>query len=266
MTQGSVPSDFFISELCDVYHLRPEAFSSVPSSVVMAEDVGLLLDTSHVRVEEDVRARIKKLRGNETWVSFLERVNLSYSILTASKSLSIQTLEKIANACSVSREWILWGDEESRNHPVEELIPFLRTREDIREQVWKELALPLNELIDMQMFYRRLQQLIERMPAETIHDRYVMLCKAEKDSCGLNRKELAEICGLVEIYFSLPEEKLNKARPSTLHRIGRAVGVGEQWLACGVEENLFWPADTLMKRGLRKRPDLRSWINEQMIG
>ena len=92
--------------------------------------------------EVNIKRRLKELRGDEDIKTYAERVNIYTSnykkIESGETKLTEKSAEKIAETNGVSVDWLLYGDELSKENPVDqEMISWLKSHPDQRKKIKK---------------------------------------------------------------------------------------------------------------------------------
>ena len=134
------PTDTVIEMICDAYGVDPRYF-----------DGGVAIENAVLRVtkEENNRAVGKRLKlaRNAKGLSMKE---LYYSsgvsdsqiclIENGENALTERTAEKLGQVLEVGVEWLLTGNEERKNFPLEgKLAEWLWRHPEVREELWKRM-------------------------------------------------------------------------------------------------------------------------------
>ena len=134
---GRVPEKI-INTICNVFNVNKEYFEgkiSVDNAILFSGD-------NHMRVE-----RIKALMNERNISTNKELAELSKvsesrisEILREKYPLSLDKANKIASALCIGVDFILYGDESKKTHPVnDELIEWLWSHPELRKDIWNKI-------------------------------------------------------------------------------------------------------------------------------
>ena len=132
------PSERVIQKICDVFHVDPDYFTDempVEQAVQLTE-----VDTSGAGKRLKT-ARMEK--GLSMW-ELSRRAGISQpqiSLLEGGKyQLRRKAGEKLAAVLEVGVDWLLTGDEEKKDFPVDKaMVNWLWQHPEVREELWKQM-------------------------------------------------------------------------------------------------------------------------------
>lgn len=132
------PSERFIQKVCEVFHVDSAYFTgelSVDRAVQKAE-----VDTAGAGQRLSI-ARQEK--GLSMW-ELSRRAGISQPQISMLESGKYQVKrkagERLAEALEVGVDWLLTGDEEKKQHPVDKkLVDWLWEHPEVREELWKQM-------------------------------------------------------------------------------------------------------------------------------
>lgn len=134
------PDDELIQNICDIYNVNSTYFEG-------AMDLNDAVHVSDPKEEKkSVGKRVKQIRvdNNKTLKELSELVNLSDSQLclieNGESNLTKKRAADIATVLHVGVEWLLYGDEKKKEHPVDQtMIEWLWNHPEIRKEIWEQI-------------------------------------------------------------------------------------------------------------------------------
>ena len=133
-----VLSDEFLLKVCGAFHVNPSFFTG---EIDIDEAVSVV---SPKEKKKQVGNRLKQMRIEKglTLKELSDLVGLSDSQLclieNGESNLTKKRAADIATVLHVGVEWLLYGDEENKDFPVDrKMVEWLKDHPEIREQIWK---------------------------------------------------------------------------------------------------------------------------------
>ncbi|MBR1479001.1 MAG: helix-turn-helix transcriptional regulator [Lachnospiraceae bacterium] len=152
---GSVPRKEFIEKLCGIFNVKIEYFTGdLPLGDAMEakeanadpviEDVGATEDRH--KYDGGASERIKAIRAEMglSQRAFANMAGVNNSLISeveaSNRELSISAAKKIEAAFDIGYEWLLYGMEEKKEHPVsDKLVSWLWSQKEIRRELWERM-------------------------------------------------------------------------------------------------------------------------------
>ena len=130
-----MPSQYFLDRIYATYHVNPSWMTGE------VEEPVLLSDQAVRSGDDAILKRLSQLQGNMGDHDFSRKTGIGVrslqQIRNGERSLSEKSARLLARTCSVSVEWILCGDEVSKNYPCNErMIDYLNQHEDLRKLIY----------------------------------------------------------------------------------------------------------------------------------
>lgn len=133
--------DYMINEISSVFHVNLCYFYE-DMNVEDAADKLESKDKHNSEVAERLRKRREEIHLTQKELSVLSGVSTSQlsQIESMHYTLSKSNAEKIANALETSTEWLLEGNEEYKEYPVnKKLIDWLWEHKEVRKELWTKM-------------------------------------------------------------------------------------------------------------------------------
>ena len=139
-------------------------FDVNPQWLVGDVEEPILLSKRCVRSSSnEICDRFFLLKGDLSDYDFARKTDISVNVVrdqrTGIRELTDKSAENIAYYCNVSVDWLLCGDESSKNFPCDkQMIHFLQTHEDVRKMISER----------MEEAGEKHHEIIERIPSSMI--------------------------------------------------------------------------------------------------
>lgn len=142
----TVPGDKLIERICSVFGVNPlyftESGESCEPEISVQDAVEKPRDS--VEVYQGLAARLKSVRTERGMSqhelgrrSSVEPSHIS-RVENHGQAITMPTVEKLAEALEVGTDWLMNGDENKKDFPVnQKLINWLWEKKDIREKLWE---------------------------------------------------------------------------------------------------------------------------------
>lgn len=132
------PSPILIDSICNVYGINKIWLTTGTGEVYTAQPLR----------EEELKDRIKKIRGNQTQKAFAEMIGCTVdhirSIETGRRKASDSFLETVSSKCDVSFEWLRSGIESPEEDNLRRIERYIRSSKMAQEVLLRIIKLDEN--------------------------------------------------------------------------------------------------------------------------
>ena len=123
------PTDTVIEMICDAYGVDPRYF-----------DGGVAIENAVLRVTKEENNKAAGKRMKQLYYSSGVSDSQICLIENGENALTERTAEKLGQVLEVGVEWLLTGNEERKNFPLEgKLAEWLWRHPEVREELWKRM-------------------------------------------------------------------------------------------------------------------------------
>lgn len=256
----STPSFAMLADVVRYLHVNPDW-------LFVDERESVLKDNLRKRdSKEKIADRIKDLMNGSSKRSFAIKTGIHYQVLMKSLNTNEESeasefvIRKIADACSVGFEWLLCGDENTREDPCnDQMIMSLNARSDVRKQIF--MKLPDVEIQNTEHVYSLLEraEIYDKKIAEDISDKRSIgyRIKSIRSAYQCSLRDFAMMTGVSKSSVSNWENGRNKPDDFALRRISESLNIGKDWILYGDQSAMYWPCDKRMVEFLKEEPDIR---------
>lgn len=135
-----IPNEDFIKRICQVYNVDPQYFEGII-------DLDFAVPIKDPEIEKkQVGQRLNEIRKekNMTLVELAKEIHFSESQLSFIENgegrLTQRRANDIADVFEVGVDWILYGDEEKKENPInKKVIDWLWSHPEYREDIWSRI-------------------------------------------------------------------------------------------------------------------------------
>ena len=257
--ESGLPGQFIIRYLKSGYH--ENTYVKMEEGRVRPERIdGRLCEMLHVnpafleRGEEPVFLDDKRVMDSDEVIR--ERILTFDPAQKIPEKMTIGFLVKLAEKYNTGWEYLVCGDEDCKDHPVDErMMADLGMDESIRKQIWKQMGKEVPRAL-----YGAIQAGNDQM--ETQEDRINLLL----NSCGMTKDELIQNTGLSYQFFYQWEKGSRKTRDLSVQLLAEGLQISTEWIKTGILESCFYPCGYEMRLFLMKHQELREEIWMQLYG
>lgn len=209
------PTDYLVDAICRSYYVNPKWMYNGEGEI--------LFDARRIKSrEEEIRARAGRKKV----------------------SRSLKGLINLAETMGVGLEWLLCGDEDAKDNPVnEKMVSYLQRNEDARREIWERMNIGTN------VPYAELKTIKAENPLSRIKAMYKVL--------GVKQSEFGAAAGVSMTHITTLSD-------IQIAKIGLTWNVSRDWIRNGNTASLAFPCDQKMIIWLREHPEVRQEIRRSM--